>query len=85
MQYILTQEEYDKLHPKYKDNSKAYITTLRNKLDLLEKAHSELKNKYAELLGCYVTHINEPLKGLTNELRTNQKIWERVSTYASWW
>ena len=74
MQYILTQEEYDKLHPKYKDNSKAYIATLRNKLDLLEKAHSELKNKYAELLGCYVTHNNEPLKGLTNELRINQKI-----------
>ena len=74
MQYILTQEEYDKLQPKYKDNSKTYITTLRNKLDLLEKAHSELKKKYAELLGCCVTHINEPLKGLTNELRTNQKI-----------
>ena len=48
-----------------KDNSKAYITTLRNKLDLLEKAHSELKKKYAELLGYYVSHNNEPLKGLT--------------------
>ncbi len=65
MQYILTQEEYDNLQPKYKDNSKTYITTLRNKLDLLEKEHSELKKKYDELLGYYVTHNNEPLKGLT--------------------
>ena len=63
MQYILSQEEYDELQPKYIDNSKAYITTLRNRIDSLQKEHAELKDKYAKLLVYYVSNNNERLKG----------------------
>ena len=64
MQYILTQEEYEKLQPKYIGNSKAYIITLGNRLDSLEQQHAELQGKYNKLLVFGVTAENQRLKGL---------------------
>lgn len=58
MQYILTQEEYNELQPKHIDNSKAYINTLRSKLEFLQKEHSELQDKYNKLLVFSVTAAN---------------------------
>lgn len=62
MQYILAQEEYDKIQPKYIDNSKAYINTLRSKLEFLQKEYAELQDKYNNLLVFRATATNHDLK-----------------------
>lgn len=56
MQYILTQQEYDKLVARSDETSKQTISALRAEL-------AELQDKYAKLLVFGVSTNNEKLKG----------------------
>ena len=62
MQYILTQQEYDKLLTRSDETSKQTINMLRlNNLKLRAELR-ELNNKYAKLLVFGVSTNNEKLK-----------------------
>ena len=63
MQYILTQQEYDKLVAKSDETSQQTINTLRLNNLKLQAELLELNNKYAKLLVFGVSTNNEKLKG----------------------
>ena len=64
MQYILTQQEYDKLVAKSYETSKQTINLLRSNNIRLRAELLELQDKYAKLLVFGVSTNNEKLKGL---------------------
>ena len=63
MQYILTQQEYDKLITRSDETSKQTIYILRINNIHLQTELLELKDKYAKLLVFGVSTNNEKLKG----------------------
>ena len=63
MQYILTQQEYDKLATRSDETSQQTINTLRLNNLRLRAELLELKDKYAKLLVFGVSTNNEKLKG----------------------
>ena len=62
MQYILTQQEYNKLLARSDETSKQTIVNLRISNLQLRAELMELKNKYAKLLVFGVSTNNEKLK-----------------------
>ena len=62
MQYILTQQEYDKLVARSDETAKQTIVNLRISNLQLRAELMELKNKYAKLLVFGVSTNNEKLK-----------------------
>ena len=62
MQYILTQQEYDKLLTRSDETSKQTINMLRLNNLKLRAELLELNNKYAKLLVFGVSTNNEKLK-----------------------
>ena len=62
MQYILTQQEYDKLVARSDETSKQTIINLRISNLQLQAELMELKDKYAKLLVFGVSTNNEKLK-----------------------
>ena len=62
MQYILTQQEYDKLVARSDETSQQTINTLRLNNLRLRAELLELKDKYTKLLVFGVTTNNEKLK-----------------------
>ena len=62
MQYILTQQEYNKLLTRSDETSKQTIVNLRISNLQLQAELMELKNKYAKLLVFGVSTNNEKLK-----------------------
>ena len=62
MQYILTQQEYDKLVAKSYETAKQTINMLRLNNLKLRAELLELNNKYAKLLVFGVSTNNEKLK-----------------------
>ena len=63
MQYILTQQEYDKLVARSDETAKQTINMLRLNNIHLRAELLELNNKYAKLLVFGVSTNNEKLKG----------------------
>ena len=63
MQYILTQQEYDKLATRSDETSQQTINTLRLNNLRLRAELLELQDKYAKLLVFGVSTNNEKLKG----------------------
>ena len=63
MQYILTQQEYDKLVARSDEGVKQTINMLRSNNTKLRAELMELKDKYAKLLVFGVSTNNEKLKG----------------------
>ena len=63
MQYILTQQEYDKLAARSDETSKKTINMLRINNIHLRAELLELQDKYAKLLVSGVSTNNEKLKG----------------------
>ena len=63
MQYILTQQEYDKLLTRSDETSKQTINMLRSNNIRLRAELVELQDKYAKLLVFGVSTNNEKLKG----------------------
>ena len=63
MQYILTQQEYDKLLARSDETSKQTINLLRSNNIRLRAELVELQDKYAKLLVFGVSTNNEKLKG----------------------
>ena len=63
MQYILTQQEYDKLLTRSDETAKQTINLLRSNNTKLRAELLELKDKYAKLLVFGVSTNNEKLKG----------------------
>ena len=63
MQYILTQQEYDKLLTRSDETSKQTINLLRSNNIRLRAELVELQDKYAKLLVFGVSTNNEKLKG----------------------
>ena len=63
MQYILTQQEYDKLVARSDETSKQTINLLRSNNIRLRAELAELQDKYAKLLVFCVSTNNEKLKG----------------------
>ena len=63
MQYILTQQEYDKLLTRSDETSKQTINLLRSNNIRLRSELVELQDKYAKLLVFGVSTNNEKLKG----------------------
>lgn len=63
MQYILTQQEYDKLLARSDETSKQTINMLRLNNIKLRAELIELKEKYTKLLVFGVSTNNEKLKG----------------------
>lgn len=63
MQYILTQQEYDKLVARSDETAKQTINMLRSNNLRLQAELLELKDKYAKLLIFGVSTNNEKLKG----------------------
>ena len=64
MQYILTQQEYDKLVARSDETAKQTINMLRLNNLKLRAELLELNNKYAKLLVFGVSTNNEKLKGI---------------------
>ena len=62
MQYILTQQEYDKLLTRSDETSKQTINMLRSNNSRLQAELMELQYKYAKLLVFGVSTNNEKLK-----------------------
>ena len=62
MQYILTQQEYDKLVTRSDETSKQTINMLRSNNIHLRAELVELQDKYAKLLIFGVSTNNEKLK-----------------------
>ena len=62
MQYILTQQEYDKLLIKSDETSKQTINLLRSNNIKLRAELAELQDKYAKLLVFGISTNNEKLK-----------------------
>ena len=62
MQYILTQQEYDKLVTRSDETSKQTISTLTADKFKLQTELIELQDKYAKLLVFGVSTNNEKLK-----------------------
>ena len=62
MQYILTQQEYDKLLTRSDETSKQIINLLRSNNIKLRAELTELQDKYAKLLIFGVSTNNEKLK-----------------------
>ena len=62
MQYILTQQEYDKLLTRSDETSKQTINMLRLNNLKLRAELLELNNKYAKLLVFGISTNNEKLK-----------------------
>ena len=62
MQYILTQQEYDKLVAKSDETYKQTINLLRSSNTRLRAELVELQDKYAKLLVFGVSTNNEKLK-----------------------
>ena len=62
MQYILTQQEYDKLVARSDETAKQTINTLRSNNIKLRAELLELKDKYDKLLVFGVSTNNEKLK-----------------------
>ena len=62
MQYILTQQEYDKLLTRSDETSKQTINMLRSNNTNLRAELMELQDKYAKLLVFGVSTNNEKLK-----------------------
>ena len=62
MQYILTQQEYDKLLTRSDETSKQTINMLRSNNIELKAELLELQDKYAKLLVFGVSTNNEKLK-----------------------
>lgn len=63
MQYILTQQEYDKLVARSDETAKQTINMLRSNNTKLRAELLELQDKYAKLLVFGVSTNNEKLKG----------------------
>lgn len=63
MQYILTQQEYDKLLARSEQTAKETINLLRLNNIKLRAELLNLKDKYAKLLVFGVSTNNEKLKG----------------------
>ena len=63
MQYILTQQEYDKLVARSDETVKQTINMLRSDNIKLRAELLELQDKYAKLLVFGVSTNNEKLKG----------------------
>ena len=63
MQYILTQQEYDKLLTRSDEGAKQTINMLRSNNIRLRAELVELQDKYAKLLVFGVSTNNEKLKG----------------------
>ena len=63
MQYILTQQEYDKLLTRSDETAKQTINLLRSNNIRLRAELVELHDKYAKLLVFGVSTNNEKLKG----------------------
>ena len=63
MQYILTQQEYDKLVARSDETAKQTINMLRSNNIRLRAELVELQDKYAKLLVFGVSTNNEKLKG----------------------
>ena len=63
MQYILTQQEYDKLVARSDETSKQTINMLRSNNIRLQAELAELQDKYTKLLIFGVSTNNEKLKG----------------------
>ncbi len=63
MQYILTQQEYDKLVARSDETSKQTINMLRSSNIKLRAELVELKEQYNKLLVFGVSANNEKLKG----------------------
>ena len=63
MQYILTQQEYDKLLTRSDETSKQTINMLRSNNTKLRAELLELQDKYNKLLVFGVSTNNEKLKG----------------------
>ena len=63
MQYILTQQEYDKLLTRSDETSKQTINLLRSNNIRLRAELMELQDKYTKLLIFGVSTNNEKLKG----------------------
>ena len=63
MQYILTQQEYDKLVARSDETAKQTINLLRSNNLRLQAELAELQDKYAKLLVFGVSTNNEKLKG----------------------
>ena len=63
MQYILTQQEYDKLVTRSDETAKQIISTLTADKFKLQAELIELQDKYAKLLVFGVSTNNEKLKG----------------------
>lgn len=62
MQYILTQQEYDKLVARSDETAKQTINLLRSNNLRLQAELAELQDKYAKLLVFGVSTNNEKLK-----------------------
>ena len=62
MQYILTQQEYDKLLTRSDETAKQTINMLRSNNSRLQAELLELNNKYAKLLVFGISTNNEKLK-----------------------
>ena len=62
MQYILTQQEYDKLVARSDETAKQTINMLRSNNIRLRAELMELQDKYAKLLVFGVSTNNEKLK-----------------------
>lgn len=62
MQYILTQQEYDKLLVRSDETAKQTINLLRSSNIKLRAELAELQDKYAKLLVFGVSTNNEKLK-----------------------
>ena len=62
MQYILTQQEYDKLVARSEETAKQTINMLRSNNIRLRAELLELQDKYAKLLVFGVSTNNEKLK-----------------------
>ena len=63
MQYILTQQEYDKLVTRSDETAKQVISVLTADKFKLQAELIELQDKYAKLLVFGVSTNNEKLKG----------------------
>ena len=63
MQYILTQQEYDKLLARSDETSEQTINMLRSSNIKLQAELIELQDKYNKLLVFGVSTNNEKLKG----------------------
>lgn len=63
MQYILTQQEYDKLVARSDETSKQIISALTADKFKLQAELVELQDKYTKLLVFGVSTNNEKLKG----------------------